>query len=582
MVRRFGAAVVAALLPLTADAQARPITPPTDSVAAALGRALDAEDRNDLAVASASYKTVLAATLAAAQPDGDRVAIALLGLERIWAERGQLDSVVPLVTRVLQRRPTDPIAHAVRLRSLTTLGRNDEARAAFGQWRRTAGADATPYREYARLLMQQGRTLAADTLLTEAGRLMGTGGLLSGETAQLHVALQRWEAAAQAFREALVEQPWLETAALFGLQRTPAPARDSVRAVLLAPLPQLEARRLLASLEFSWGEPRRAWAAVSTLPVNDSTVAAWRAFGERAEMNDSWTVARDAWTAVFGASGDDESRRRAADAALRAGDADGALAMVRRGAPVGAGATRGTARDAATVRAMLALEIAALGELGRGDEAQRLLDGARGLDADARMLLMRPLVTGWLRTGDVARARTAMRHPDLADDDELAGWLALYDGDLITARRRLVRAVSSRPELVDALGLLARIRRDTLPALGEAFVLLARRDSAAAATRLVRLADSVGTAAPALLAQGARLMPRREALALYARLVADFPRSPEAPEALLAWARALRDANDTNGAVAKLEQLLIEYPGSALAPQARRDLERARGTVPPV
>ncbi len=174
-----------------------------------------------------------------------------------------------------------------------------------------------------------------------------------------------------------------------------------------------------------------------------------------------------------------------------------------------------------------------------------------------------------------------MQGSDLVDDDEMVGWLALYDGDLLTARKRLVRAASSRPELVDALGILARTRVEKLPGVGEAFVLLAKRDSAGAAVRFTRLADSVGTAGPAFLAQAARLSPRAQAPALFERIVRDFPRSPEAPEALLAWARQRRDGGDTAGAITTLERLLVDYTSSALAPQARRDLERLKGTVPP-
>jgi len=88
-------------------------------------------------------------------------------------------------------------------------------------------------------------------VLSEAGRLMGAAGALSGETAQLHLALKRYVPAVRAFREAMVDEPWLETAALFGLQRVPVETRDSVRTVLLAPPVTFGPRRLLSSLEFA-------------------------------------------------------------------------------------------------------------------------------------------------------------------------------------------------------------------------------------------------------------------------------------------------------------------------------------------
>ena len=565
-------ALASVCLSLTAGAQA---SKPA-SAADPLSRGLEAEDKRDRVTATVAYREALTSALAVGSTDGDRIAVALLGLERVWNDAGMLDSIVPVVSRVLQFRPTDPTARGVQLRTLISMGRGAEARDAFTTWRRAAGNEAAPFREYARLLLQAGRALAADSVLSEAGRLMGAAGALSGETAQLHLALKRYVPAVRAFREAMVDEPWLETAALFGLQRVPVETRDSVRTVLLAPPVTFGPRRLLSSLEFAWGEPRRAWSAISTLPADDSTTATWRSFAERAELNESWLVARDAWTAVFDRAGDIESQQRAADASLRAGDAAAALSIVRRKSTVGKVA------DSVRVRALLGLEIAALGELGRGNEAQQKLDdAAKKLDPDTRASLARPLVAGWLRAGEVARAKAAMNGTELADDDEMAGWLALYEGDVVNARKRLLRAASNRPELVDALGILARTRVEQLPGLGEAFATLARKDSTGAAKRFVQLADSVGAAAPAFIAQGARLSRKNDAVALYDRIVRDFPRSPEAPEALLAWARALRDAGDKPAAVTKFEQLLVDYGTSALAPQARRDLERLKGAIPP-
>ncbi len=579
-------ALLAIVPPEPVSAQTRPAAAVADTTDP-LGAALTAEEKGDPRAAAVAYRAVLQRAMApGAVIDGDRVALSLLGLERVWAEMGARDSILPVVQRVLVLRPADPVGRSIQLRTLVGMGRDDEARAAFAAWRRSAGNDGAPFREYARLLLSAGRAQAADSLLSEAGRLLGAGGQLSGEVAQLHVALGRWNAAAVAFREALTDQPYLETSALFALSRAPVPSRDSIRETLRAAPVALAPRRLLSSLELTWGEPRRAWAALSSVKADDSTAAAWRAFGERAEIAGSWLVARDAWNAVLERRGDLESQQRAAQAALNAGDATGALVLARR-EPKGPGA--GTTAD--RTRALVPVEIMALGELGRASEAQQRLDDvSRGLDDGTRAMLARPLVGAWLRAGDLDRARVAVAGSDLGDDDETAGWLALYEGDLATARKRLVRAETRRAELVDALGLLARTRVDKSPALGRAFLALARRDSAGASAQFVAIADSatggsalsVGDAAPALLALAARLVaPGPRAMLLWERVVRDFPKSPEAPESLLASARAMRDAGDRAGAVTRLETLLVEYPASALLPQARRDLERLKGQVPP-
>ncbi len=592
-VRKLVAFVAAALAVATLtpagsrEANAQQRIPPSTATAAdttdPLLRALDAEDKGDPKRAAVAYREALQRALVAGNVDGDRVALSLLGLERTWAETGVRDSILPYVQRVLQVRPTDPVARSMQLRTLVGLGKEEEARLAFLSWRRAVGNDGAPFREYARLLLSTGRAQAADSVLSEAGRLLGAGGALSGEVAQLHVALGRWNSAAIAYREALIDQPYLEASANFALTRAPREARDSIRTVLAAPPVLLPPRRLLASLELFWGEPRRAWVALSSVRPDDSTSAAWREFGERAEMAQAWPVARDAWLAVFERRGDLEAQTRAAQAALRANDAAGALEIVRREPKVVGPLTLNQPQTRA--RALLPIELAALGELGRPQEAQQRLDeNARYLDATSRAAIAQTLVTAWLRSGDVEKARDAVKASDLEDDDETMGWLALYDGDLVTARKRLVRAETRRPELVDALGLLSRTRLERSPGMGQAFLLLARRDTVGAAQRFAALADSTGDAAPAFLSLAARLERSRQggtrSLALWDRIVRDFPTSPEAPEALLASARALRDAGDKNGAITRYESLLIDYPESALLPQGRRELELLKRGAP--
>lgn len=580
--------LAAPLLPAPLQAQSASAAAP-DSMDA-LARAFDAEDRNDLRVASQAYRQVIERAMAMPIPDGDRLAIALLGLERSWASTGARDSLLPIVQRVLQVRPTDPIARTLQLRTLLSLNLDDAARQAFLDWRRNDRDPAAPYREYARLLLEGGRARAADSLLNEAGRLLGATTAVAGEAAQLHVAMARWNRAAQAYRDALAQQPYLETSALYALARAPMPARDSIRTVLMAPPIGLAPRRLIASLETFWGEPRRAWTGLAVVPVDDSTLAAWQEFGERVEGIQAWQVARDVWGALLERRPSLATQARAAQAALKAGDAAGALAIVRRPVPAATGetATGETATSetvTARMRRLLPLEVAALGELGRAAEAQQRLDAqASALDATARADLAPILVNAWLRAGDLTRARAVVQASDLVDDDETLGWIALYDGDLATARKRLVRAETRRPELVDALGLLARLRMDRSPGLGQAFLTLARRDTAAAAARVLALADSVGDAAPALLGMAARLLASGTnggaALAIWARIVERYPRSPDAPDALLAAARTAAAGGDRTAAIALYERLLIDYPTSALLPQGRRELERLKGTIP--
>ncbi|NUP56180.1 MAG: tetratricopeptide repeat protein, partial [Gemmatimonadaceae bacterium] len=112
----------------------------------------------------------------------------------------------------------------------------------------------------------------------------------------------------------------------------------------------------------------------------------------------------------------------------------------------------------------------------------------------------------------------------------------------------------------------------------------ARGDTVTAATRFVDAAERPPEAAPALVSAAARLRLARgdeaAAVGLWERVVAQYADSPEAAESELEWARALRRRGDAAGAVAHLEHLILTAPQSALLPQARRELDLARGAVP--
>ena len=88
-----------------------------------------------------------------------------------------------------------------------------------------------------------------------------------------------------------------------------------------------------------------------------------------------------------------------------------------------------------------------------------------------------------------------------------------------------------------------------------------------------------------LLLTGARVRAARNdtkgAIAVWQQIVEKHPTAPEAAEAELEWARTLRRLGDTAGAIAHLEHLILSAPESALLPQARRELDLVRGTVPP-
>lgn len=563
---------VALLTLLTVLAAPRATLGAQDLVSEALGH----EDAGRHAQAIVAYRALLTQALAAAD-NNDQIALALLGLERVFYMAAQRDSMLPVVQIVLRQRPGDPIARGIQFRAFAASAQDGEVAQAFEEWRRSATDDAAPWREYIRTLMAMGRPLAADSALAGAQRALGKNAAFAGEAAQIAATLERWTDAARAWRSTLNEMPWMEMAAAFSLQGTPPASRDSVRDILLAPPVALAPRRLLATVETGWGDARRGWAALSSVRTGDSIEVAWQEFGERAEGMNQYSVARDVWRALFDRTNNPTVGRRAAMAALSSGDAAEALMLAQQIGPTLSAIER-TAQ-------WLLIEVQALGELGRAAEAARRVNSvSASLSEGLREDVSRELVSAWLRAGDVERARAAAESAGTLDDDQVVGWLALYDGDLDLARSRLVRATQRDAALIDALAVLARTRVASHQGLGLAFLALARRDTANAITRFAAVADSLTDATPALLATAARLATISadsvRAVRYWNRVATEFASSPEVPEALLELARAAVRLGETMTATRRYETLIIDHPGSAMVPQARRELERLRGQVP--
>jgi tetratricopeptide (TPR) repeat protein len=534
----------------------------------ALSRGMSHEEAERFREAAVAYREALVAEPANLS--------ALLGLERAYASLGTTDSLLPVLERALTARPQEPTIRAMQLRAFRMLADQVRMREAFEQWVVASPGQVAPYREYTRLLLQNAQTAAADSVLRRAASALGSARGMELELAQLRAAMGLWESSAEAWRNAVSDAAYLEQAAVFALLPAPADARERIRAVLLAPPVQTGARRIIGALELEWGSPRAGWNALRTLPGDTASVRAWLDFARRAEEAQAWLVARDALAAVHARTRAPEHALRAATAALNGGDSRSALTLA---------ASAGDRRSAA--QAMLPVELRALAALGRPADAEQRLQAARAeLAPDQIPPLARIVAMGWIRAGDLARARALLGERGEWEEEPIAGWIALYEGDLRTARRRLrPRGGDVEPELVQALALLSRTKADTAPAIGAAFLALARADTGAAAAAFEVASRSVPDAATLLLASAARLHGARgddaRAIPIWRSLLGVYPTAPEAPEAELEWARSLRRGGDPAAAIARLEHLILTYPTSALVPQARRELELARATVPP-
>jgi tetratricopeptide (TPR) repeat protein len=503
---------------------------------------------------------------------------ALLGLERVYAELGWSDSLVTSLDTLIAENPHEETYRTVQLRTLQTVGREADLRRAFDKWIHDMPTSAAPYREYARLLLQKNRSAAADSVLARARQTLGTMKDLQFELAQARAAQGQWVESAQAWRLALASADYLEQAAAYALAPTPSSTRNQIREIFLALPIEVPARRALADLEMSWGSPIDGWNALKGLPPDSAAAEAWSEFAKRAESEERWTLARDALESALRWRRTPDIAVRAATAAINAGDPAAALRL----APLSD--ARGDSAIAA--RSYLPLNVRALAALGRPAEAERLVTAYdRFLAPGARNSLTRTIAWGWVRTGDMPRARAALAATGAeGDSSDAAGWLALYEGNLKAARSLLRGGTESSPELALALGLGARLKTDTAVAVGKAFLALARNDSTTAAAEFERAAGVTPPVRSLLLFTAARIYAARgvdsSAIGLWRRIVEQEKDSPEAPQAELEWARLLRRKGDNAAAATRLEHLILTFPESSLVPQARRELDVVHAAVP--
>jgi tetratricopeptide (TPR) repeat protein len=502
---------------------------------------------------------------------------ALFGLERCVAEAGNADTLLSIIDSVLLKRPRDPVARTIQLRTLTNAHRADAARLAFEHWVNAVPGEPTPFREYARLLLDAGLTRTADTVLTFAMQRLGGGRLVAAELAELKGALGMWESSASNWRQAMAYAPYLEASAVFVLGAANGVARDTIRAILVADPKDLGVRRILSGLEMRWSSAGEAWNALRVLAPTDSVVEPGCS-SRRMPRNASRGWWRAMPTRRSWAAGVRQAVVRTANAALQGGEPASALAWAD---------SLTSWRDTSQAGTMTLVRLRALGQLGRAGAADSLL-AERGstFDPVTRGDAVRAVAWAWVRMGDVTRARATLSRGGEESDERIAAWMALYEGDLKSARTGLRRLDEVSRDAVLALSVLARTRDERSEGIGRAFLALARSDTSAAASAFESTAKDVVDASPLLLAIAARLYRSTSDSArsesIWQVLVAEHPQSPEAAEADLEWAKVLRHQGKSSAAIARLEHLILTYPQSALVPQARRELELAKGTVPPV
>ncbi|MFN8581465.1 MAG: hypothetical protein U0163_10870 [Gemmatimonadaceae bacterium] len=313
-------------------------------------------------------------------------------------------------------------------------------------------------------------------------------------------------------------------------------------------------------------------ARVVELPKSDSSTQAWLEFASDAEASEEWLTARDAFAGAVSRGAARSFAIRGAQAALQGGEPASTLALLAIAGP--------SAADSAT-GAVTLLKVRALGLLGRPAEAVQVVEAAGPkLDREAKNQAMRAIAWGWVRVGDLAKATAALAEAGGDEEERATAWIALYQGDLKRARAGLRRTDETTGDAVLAMSFLSRTRVDSSTLAGQAFLSLAKGDSAAAAKQFEQLSREVTDAAPLALSVAARLYAAAHdttrSVGIWQAIIERHEDAPEAAEAELTWARVLRGRGDATAATAHLEHLILTWPQSALVPQARRELELAR------
>jgi tetratricopeptide (TPR) repeat protein len=514
---------------------------------------------------------------------------ALLGLERVLSQLGRLPELVPLAqqaNRVSQER--DPQLLGLELRTFVALSMNDSVAALARRWTARVPGDETPWREWAVAQLDQQNVVEARRILLEGRKAVGDPRAFAIELAEIAASTADWAMAAQDWADAVTTDAGQIANAVVQLESAPDVAHHTVTDALLKPQQSVSARRLGANLLLDWGQGDQGWILLEGTLMDSSreTVMALWSFAQRAEQLGTpvaegargHALARFADLSVGALAA--RARTDAARALLAAGDKEGAHQLV------------------AQIQAQSGVPTTALVDvlIGDGDldQAEQQLAGSH-LSADDAVRIRLELSRAWTGRGELARAGRVLGGDSSIDAVAQRGWIALYHGDVARARDAFQEAGPYAGDRSDAtrrtemLALITDVDSSQGTKLGPALLALARGDSGAAVDglRAAALGLAPGPRGGVLVLAGrvaATLDSVHQALAaeLFRQVVADsLPRVGAAPAAAeLEWARLLERQGKPDRALAHLEHLILAYPGSAVVPEARRMMDRLKGSVP--
>lgn len=534
--------------------------------------------------------------------------VALFGLERVYPALGWTDSLIPPIRAALARDSTSGAVHQLALRAWLALGRTDSMAAAARRWIAVDPHSAEPYREWAYDLAEHGDLAAAKRVLSDGAARVGNDAV-GEDLAQLDALSGQWTDASQQWALVVRGNRGLLGTAAVTLARAPADSRDDVLGPLLGADADSTSRLLAAELLVAWDRADEAWPLLdANLPADPRAAAALlQRFAVRAAATRSRKgalvrgYALERLAALVDSAAATRIRLQAAQAYADGGDVGAAQRMLQQGGAGGVGGVGGVggAGDSAAADSSGALApalvsmIRATAEGGGVEDAERELAqwGSR-LDSDDRSALRETVARAWMARGDLDRAEHALAADSSVAATAVRGWIALYRGDLATARARFREAGpygGTREQATRRMGmlvLLERIAADTVPQLGRAMQALASGDTASAVNGIAQAGRALpanGGRADVLAFAGQLALARHDGAAaqtLLAESLAADSSAPSAPAAELALATADAQGGRQDQATRRLQHLILAYPESAIVPQARRLLDQLKGAIP--
>jgi outer membrane protein assembly factor BamD (BamD/ComL family) len=519
---------------------------------------------------------------------------ALLSLERVLRVQGRLADLLPYVHAHLRADNTSAIGHQMLIRALSSLDQISELERASDAWIKAVPKIETPYREIARIWEQRGDYLRSVQYL-EMGRARVGRDALALEMGDMFARLDEPERAVREWERAIGP----DARGLLLVQRRLTTMKDGGARVLpglidvLASSSLTPRRRAAVQLAIDAGLGQQA------LPIAQRTATDLKGderqafLVEVARRADAAQLPRLAYWAYtqfalnnFAPDQMLAIRARIAELALATGDTASAARGFREleqsfesGSP--------QRRQATALRIQLLVKEGKLADA--ATELRTFRDEyaeAPELDATAAML-----ATGYYEKGDLEAAAAALERIAGPHSNLARGRIALRRGDVSGARAALMASAPSlrgaeATQTLKLATLLGKVSREGGELLGEALAATGAGEGKNAVLTVEKRVETLPEMErPAILDFAAALADRSQlpldGERIRRRIITDYPRSNEAPSALLTLARSLTERGDAvDEAKTWLEKLIIEYPRSALVPQARQELDRLQGRVP--